>query len=107
MQICPGFHKWLATQFHLNNHNINSCMNITLLKGTFSKEETFYLIQELIKVKIKFHEDKIQKIHQEEDIKMRENRIKELQRSLDELKSHLKSVDTSVQLSSTISIQSA
>ena len=81
-------------------------MNITLLKGTFSKEESFYLIQELIKVKIKFHEDKIQKIHMEEDIKMRENRIKELQRSMDELKEHLTSLDATVQLSSTISIES-
>ena len=53
-------------------------MDIQLLKGNFSQSEALDILMQLIHVKIKFHESKIEKSDNEEDIKMRENRIKQL-----------------------------
>lgn len=53
-------------------------MDIQLLKGNFSQSEALDILTQLIHVKIKFHESKIEKSDNEEDIKMRENRIKQL-----------------------------
>jgi hypothetical protein len=61
-------------------------MQLELLKGSFSRIEALELLTRMIEVKIQFHESKIERSHQEEDIKMRENRIKELQRDFFEVK---------------------
>jgi hypothetical protein len=53
-------------------------MNIQLLKGNFSQSEALDILTQLVHIKIKFHESKIEKSDSEEDIKMRENRIKQL-----------------------------
>lgn len=60
--------------------------NIPLIQGQFSRQEALELITKLIAVKIRFHEDKIRNSSQEEDIKMRESRIKQLQKELYELR---------------------
>ena len=60
--------------------------NIPLIQGQFSRQEALELITKLIAVKIRFHEDKIRDSSQEEDIKMRETRIKQLQKELYELR---------------------
>lgn len=57
-------------------------MNIHLIKGSFSAADATELITQLIQVKIKFHENKISNTHSEEDIKMGERRIKQLQQDL-------------------------
>ncbi len=57
-------------------------MDLQLLKGTYSKAEALGLLTKLIDVKIKFHEEKIKNTDSIEDIKMRETRIKELQKNL-------------------------
>jgi len=57
-----------------------------LLKGVYSSAEAAELLFQLMQVKIKFHERKIEKSQNEEDIKMRENRIRELQHDLSELR---------------------
>jgi hypothetical protein len=57
-----------------------------LIQGQFSRQEALELITKLIAVKIRFHEDKIRDSSQEEDIKMRETRIKQLQKELYELR---------------------
>lgn len=57
-------------------------MNITLIDGHFQSKEALELLTKVIHVKIKFHEDKIAQLDIEEDIKMRENRVKELQKDL-------------------------
>lgn len=54
-------------------------MQLQLLKGAFSKTEAIALISQLVEAKIKFHEQKIDSDSSEEQIKMREGRIKELQ----------------------------
>jgi hypothetical protein len=53
-------------------------MDIQLLKGNFSQSDALDILTQLVHVKIKFHESKIEKSDNEEDIKMRENRIKKL-----------------------------
>jgi len=53
-------------------------MNIQLLKGNFTQSEALDILTQLVHVKIKFHESKIEKSDNEEDIKMRENRIKHI-----------------------------
>jgi cob(I)alamin adenosyltransferase len=57
-------------------------MNFTLVSGEFTQTDALHLLTQLVEVKIKFHESKIEKSHQEEDIKMREQRIKQLQHDL-------------------------
>jgi hypothetical protein len=61
-------------------------MKLDLVKGSFTQTEAVDLLTRLVHVKIRFHEDKIEKSHNEEDIKMRETRIKELQRDFFEAK---------------------
>lgn len=57
-------------------------MELNLVKGSFEKEEALDIIAQMIQIKIKFHERKIQSDSNEEDIKMRELRIKQLQQEL-------------------------
>ncbi len=54
-------------------------MNIPLIKGSFSKSEAVDLLSQIMLVKIRFYENKIDKDLSEEDIKMRENLIKQIQ----------------------------
>lgn len=55
---------------------------INLLQGSFSTNDALNLIDALLKVKIQYHEQKIVTDANEEDIKMREQRIKQLQDDL-------------------------
>ncbi len=54
-------------------------MDIQLIQGVFSSEDAISLIGQMIQVKIKYHENKIENGCQEEDIKAREQKIKKLQ----------------------------
>jgi hypothetical protein len=64
-------------------------MKLQLVHGQFSSREAIDLLTQLVQVKIKFQESKINDSHQEEDIKMRENRIKQLQRQLQESRTYI------------------
>lgn len=57
-------------------------MNIQLLNGQFSAQDALDLLTQMVYVKIQFHENKISQSDNEEDIKIREKRIKDLQREL-------------------------
>jgi len=59
-------------------------MNLRLIQGEFSPTDAIDILTQLVKVKIKFHENKINSTYTEEDIKMAENRIKQLQQQLHE-----------------------
>lgn len=63
-------------------------MNIQLIQGEFSSIEAFELLTQMIHIKIKYHENKIAKNSNEEDIKYRESKIKRLQKELFELKNN-------------------
>jgi hypothetical protein len=52
------------------------------IKGHFTKQEAIEILTHVIHVKIRFHENKIHSTSNEEDIKMREKRIKQLQKDL-------------------------
>ena len=57
-------------------------MNIELLDGQFSANEQINIISQMVNVKVKFHENKISKTLNEEDIKFCEAKIKRLQNDL-------------------------
>jgi predicted RNase H-like nuclease (RuvC/YqgF family) len=57
-------------------------MKIQLIHGHFNSNDAMDIITQMIHVKIRFHENKIQDSSTEEDIKMRESRIRQLQKEL-------------------------
>ncbi len=57
-------------------------MEVKLITGSFEQREALDLITRLIDVKIRFHEERIRKSDQEEDIKQRESKIIRLQQDL-------------------------
>ena len=77
-------------------------MIIQLLQGHFSKKDAIDLITKLITVKIRFHEDKMPSSHSEEDIKMREKRIKQLQKELYDARIKIESMTDNINLESKI-----
>lgn len=64
-------------------------MDIQLIQGKFSAKDALDILTQMIHVKIKYHENKIQQCTNEEDIKMRETKIKRLQKDLFEAKNHI------------------
>ncbi len=79
-------------------------MNIQLLEGEFMSNDAIDLITQMIQVKIKFHENKINKSELEEDMKARETKIKRLQNNLLELRNSMSKLSNGVRLSSIIQI---
>jgi hypothetical protein len=73
-------------------------MNIQLIEGQFTNKEALDLITQMIHIKIKFHENKINNNSNEEDVKYRETKIKNLQKELFELKYYLDNNGNSVKL---------
>lgn len=64
-------------------------MNLQLIQGQFSTKDAVDILTQMVNVKIKFHESKINNVNNEEDIKMREQRIKQLQKHLHECRSYI------------------
>jgi hypothetical protein len=61
-------------------------MNIQLIKGQFKSNDALDLITQMIHTKIKYHENKINFLNNEEDIKSRESKIIRLQKELLDLR---------------------
>lgn len=76
-----------------------------LIQGKFSANDTIDIITQMVQVKIKFHESKITNTSNEEDSKLEEKRIKELQNELQNLRSNILSKGELVELSSVINYQ--
>ncbi len=57
-------------------------MDIQLIEGEYEAIDAVAIISEMIQVKIKYHENKISHIENEEDVKFREAKIKKLQSTL-------------------------
>ena len=66
-------------------------MNIKLIQGEFSANDAIELIAQMIQVKIKYHENKIDNRSNEEDIKSFEVKIKQLQKELFDLRQNYNS----------------
>jgi hypothetical protein len=79
-------------------------MNIQLIQGRFNPEDAIGIITQMIHVKIKYHENKISRDSNEEDVKFRENKIKRLQKDLYDIKQHIESKGTQVAIDSKIEI---
>ena len=80
-------------------------MNIQLIQGEFSTHDALELITQMIQVKIKYHENKITSLSNEEDIKTRETKIKKLQKELFELRKAINSTGSNLKIESIISIE--
>ncbi len=96
-------HLMVKQHFHWDKDN-NTSMNIQLIKGQFDAAEAIEMITQLIHVKIRFHENKINNASSEEDIKMRETRIKQLQKDLYELRYAMTSENKFINIESNISL---
>ncbi|MBI1267796.1 MAG: hypothetical protein GC193_10250 [Cryomorphaceae bacterium] len=79
-------------------------MKIEIIKGAYSSADAAELLIRIVDAKIKFHEGKINASDNEEDIKMRENRIRKLQQDLHEVRQYLKNADGRINLQSDLII---
>lgn len=75
-----------------------------LLKGKYAPKEAEELINKMFQLNIEYHENKIGSYDSEEDIKMRERKIRALQASQALLKEQLKS-STYIELSTQLQIK--
>jgi hypothetical protein len=57
-------------------------MELQLIDGVFNRGEILDIVARMTELKIKYHESKIEKSAGEDDIKMREKKIKQLQEEL-------------------------
>lgn len=80
-------------------------MNIQLIQGQFTQKDAINIITQLIQVKIQFQEDKIFEQSSEEDIKMRERRIKQLQKDLFDMRQTIELNGHSVNIQAVLTIQ--
>lgn len=81
-------------------------MHLELIKGTFTAHEALELLKEAVNTKIRFYESKIAECQHEEDIKMRERQIKQVQKEYQEAKMTIISTGKHFQIDSAFNIQS-
>lgn len=79
-------------------------MHIQLIQGQFGGKEAIKLITQIIHAKVKFHENIISNDDSEEDIKMRENRIKQLQKDLFDARHYIEKKGENVIINASIEI---
>lgn len=79
-------------------------MKIHLIQGQFTGKDAISIITKMIDVKIKFQEEKIKNSDNEEDVKMRETRIKTLQKELYESRKVIEANGDSVSIESEINL---
>jgi hypothetical protein len=79
-------------------------MKIEIIKGAYSSADAVELLIRIVVAKIKFHEGKINASDNEEDIKMRENRIRKLQQDLHEVRQYLTNANGRIHLHSDLNI---
>lgn len=80
-------------------------MDIQLIQGQFTAKDAIEIITEMIHVKIKYHENKINNSSSEEDIKMRETKIKRLQKELFECRNNIYEKKGKVKLNAIIQLE--
>ena len=79
-------------------------IRVNLANGVFYSGDAASIIRGMIEVKVKFHEDKISRLSNMEEIKMREQRIKELQRMQSKIQEWLKARGEQANLELTLSV---
>ena len=88
----------------LRDKDNKKVMKKQLISGHFSSQDALQLITEMIHVKIRFHENKINHLLNEEDIKMREKRIQALQKDLYDIRKETEKSNGKVELQSELNI---
>lgn len=79
-------------------------MKVQLIQGEFNSPDAIQLISNMIYLKIKYQEGQIEKNNNEEDIKYRESKIKNLQNELFELRNFL-STKENVKIDASINLE--
>jgi len=79
-----------------------SLMN--LISGQFPKEDALDILTRMVHAKISYHEQKIHGSLNEEDIKMRENRIKQLQKDLYDCRREMDQKEGMIRLSAQLEL---
>ena len=79
-------------------------MKFQRINGQFSANETNDVISQLVQVKIKFLENKINSLQHEEDIKSKETKIVSLQNTLSNLRNQINLEKLDVKIKSDIEI---
>ena len=79
-------------------------IKVNLANGVFYSGDASSIIRGMIEVKVKFHEDKISRLSNIEEIEMREQRIKELQRMQSKIQEWLKARGEQANLELTLSV---
>lgn len=79
-------------------------MKINLLNGNFTRRETLELITKMIHVKVKHHEEKLAASENETEMKLRETRIRQLQKELYEAQNYLETCKGTVKLKGEINL---
>ncbi len=80
-------------------------MQLTIFDGNFNSKEALDILTQMIHIKIRYHENKIQHLDHEEDIKMREKRIRQLQKDLYDIRKYIENGKTKIHLEGTIVIR--
>lgn len=80
--------------------------NIQLFDGSFEAQEALDVLTQMVQVKIKYHESKISSLSNEEDIKMRENRIKLLQKELFEARTFIEKQSGKITITDQLTLNS-
>lgn len=68
-------------------------MKAQLISGTFDKSDAIDLVTKMVNAKVKFHESKVKSTSTEEDVKMRETKIKNLQKELYDIRNYIEGQD--------------
>ena len=80
-------------------------MQLQLIQGQFTAQDAQNIVADMIRVKIRYHEAKIEAGAMEEDIHMRERRISELQDALHQLRQTLPQGNAVIQMEATVTLQ--
>jgi hypothetical protein len=64
-------------------------MKLQLIKGQFDAQDALDMLTTMTQIKVRYHERQIKAADSEEDIKLREKRIKDLQRDLQETRQYI------------------
>ncbi len=80
-------------------------MEIQLINGQFNRQDAMDIISQMITVKIKYHENKISATSGEEEVKMREAKIKTLQKEMFECRNNIFEKGETIKLNAIIQVE--
>ena len=80
-------------------------MRIQLIQGEFTTAEAMELVTQMIHLKVRYHENKIDSDSSEEDSKFRESKIKDLQKELYDLRNGIGGKNKPVKIEAVVNIE--